>query len=345
MARLLRVEYPGAIYHVTCRMIGDRRTDRSLLYKDDADRERFILQLRERVELHNVRLYLFVCMKNHFHLVFETPEGNCSKFMQSLLTAYTVYYNLRHSRHGHLFDGRFKAKLVDGDSYLLALTRYVHLNPVCVGAIKSKPIEERIEALRAYPWSSYPGYLAKTKAFDFVESKPLLAQMSGRERDWPKRYREFVETGLAETDRDFAEALKQSPRCIGDDRFRDWVDDLYHDRVDAASRPEDVSFRRESTALSARDVMSIVAAVFKVEEDAFCCRVRNSPLRAVGAYCLIRYAGLSQRDVAVELAIGSGSAVSRQLKSLPEKLQQDRRLRKQVKRVELRLDEAKMLTG
>ena len=89
--------------------------------------------------------------------------------MQSLSTAYTVYYNLLHGRHGHLLDGRFKAKLVDGDDYLLALSRYVHLNPVQVGSMKDKPIEERIAALRAWRWSSYPSYIGKRKALEFVE--------------------------------------------------------------------------------------------------------------------------------------------------------------------------------
>ncbi|MBU4248404.1 MAG: transposase, partial [Verrucomicrobia bacterium] len=143
MARHLRVEFPGAIYHVTCRMIGDRWLDQSRLFVDDKDRERFVDCLADRVEQYNIRLYLFVCMTNHFHLVFETPEGNCAKFMQSLSTAYTVYYNLRHGRHGHLLDGRYKAKLVEGDEYLLALSRYVHLNPVRVGALKDKPLAEQ----------------------------------------------------------------------------------------------------------------------------------------------------------------------------------------------------------
>ncbi|MFU8780278.1 MAG: transposase, partial [Kiritimatiellia bacterium] len=98
MARQLRVEYPGAIYHVTCRMVGSWKTDKTPLFKDDADYERFMERLSERVEQFNIRLYLFVCMTNHFHLVFETPDANCSKFMQSLSTAYTVYYNLRHDR-------------------------------------------------------------------------------------------------------------------------------------------------------------------------------------------------------------------------------------------------------
>ena len=128
MARHLRVEFPGAIYHVTCRMLGDSRLENSRLFTEDRERERFLERLGEGVEQYNIRLYLFVLMTNHFHLVFETPEGNCSKFMHSLSTAYTVFYNLRHRRHGHLLDGRFKAKLVDGDNYLLALTRYVHLN-------------------------------------------------------------------------------------------------------------------------------------------------------------------------------------------------------------------------
>jgi REP element-mobilizing transposase RayT len=102
MARHLRGEYAGAIYHATCRMLGESRGEISRLFRDDRDRGRFLKQLAERVEEYGIRLYLFVLMTNHFHLVFETPSANCSAFMQSLCTAYTVYFNLRHGRHGHL---------------------------------------------------------------------------------------------------------------------------------------------------------------------------------------------------------------------------------------------------
>ena len=159
MARHLRVEFPGAIYHVAVRMLGNWKKEENLLFEDDADRERFLDRLADRVEQYNIRLYLYCLLTNHIHLVFETPEGNCSKFMQSLSTAYTVYFNLRHDRHGHLLDGRYKAKLVDGDQYLLALSRYVHLNPVHVGGMKNKPMEEKIRHLRQYRWSSYPSYI------------------------------------------------------------------------------------------------------------------------------------------------------------------------------------------
>jgi len=340
MARHLRVEFPGAIYHVTCRMVGDWRTEQTLLFKDEADRTRFLERLSERVEQYHIRLFLFVCMTNHFHLVFETPEANCSKFMQSLSTAYTVYYNLRHGRHGHLLDGRYKAKLVEGDDYLLALSRYVHLNPVCVGSMKNKPIEERIKALRAYPWSSYPSYIGLRKAFDFVEYGPLLAEMSGIRREWPKIYREFVESGLAESDEDFQVALKESPRSIGSDGFRAWIDELYQKRVKTHARPEDVSFRHITESLPAGDVLAILTETFGVEVGEFKRRRHNSPLRAVAARSLMRYAGLSQRDIADLLKVGSGAAVCNQLNRLSEKLAKDRRLRRQVKQATERLEEA-----
>ena len=338
MARQLRVEYPGAIYHVTCRMVGDWKTEKTALFKDDADRERFIERLSERVEQFHIRLYLFVCMSNHFHLVFETPEANCSKFMQSLSTAYTVYYNLRHDRHGHLFDGRFKAKLVEGDDYLLALSRYVHLNPVQVVSMKDKPIKERIKYLRSYRWSSYPGYIGQCKELDFVDYGPLLGEMSGKRSERPKRYRQFVESGLAESDPsspggfdatsdDFKAALKESPRSIGSDGFRAWIDELYQKRIETHARPEDVSFRHITEPLPAKDVLAVLSGIFDVEEGAFRRRSRSSAMRAVASYYLIRYSGMSQRDAAKMLNIGSGAAVCNQLKSLPEKLK-DRGFRK-----------------
>ncbi len=357
MARHLRVEFPGAIYHVTCRMVGDWKSEETHLFKDDADYERFLERLAERVEQFNIRLYLFVCMTNHFHLVFETPQANCSKFMQSLSTAYTVYYNLRHGRHGHLLDGRFKAKLVEGDptsprlrrasDYLLALSRYVHLNPVQVGSEKHKPIKDRIKTLRAWRWSSYPSYIGKRKALDFVQYGPLLAEMSGKQREWPKRYRKFVESGLAESDpsspdydetsEDFKEALKESPRSIGSDGFRAWIDELYQKRLETHARPEDVSFRHITEPLPVNEVLTVLSGIFGVEEETFFRRTRNSALRAVAGRFLIQYSGLSQRDAAKILNVGSGAAMCNQLNRLPDKLSAERRLSKTFQRADFEL--------
>lgn len=351
MARALRVEFPGAIYHATCRMLGSWRTEPTYLFTDEQDYERFIERLAERVEQFEVRLFLFVCMSNHFHLVFETPRANCSKFMHALLTAYTVYYNLRHSRHGHLLDGRFKAKLVEGDEYLLALSRYVHLNPVQIGALRDLPMGERIKALRGYRRSSYPSYIGQGKALDFVAYAPLLGEMNGRRSEWPKRYREFVESGLADSDpsspdydaraEEFKGALRESPRSIGSESFRERIDELYQQRIEAHGRPEDVSFRQVIKPVAAEVVLEILGEVFGVDVGEFKRRRHSCPLRAVAARCLIRYAGMSQRDVAEMLRVGSGSAISKQLAALVGKEAKDRRLRRQVKEAEQRMGEAR----
>jgi REP element-mobilizing transposase RayT len=317
-------------------MLGDAK---SRLFKDDADRERFLERLSERVEQYNIRLYMFVLMTNHFHLVFETPEGNCSKFMQSLSTAYTVYYNLRNGRHGHLFDGRYKAKLVEGDDYLLSLTRYVHLNPVQVSTIQNKPLDERIRYLRQYPWSTYQSYIGKRKQLPYVEYAPILVEMRGKRRDWPKRYREFVESGLAETDKEFQEALKESPRSIGSDGFRAWVDELYQKLIEKSDAPEDISFRRITEPLDPDIVLAAVSEIFEVDAGEFRQRRRGSYLRGVVARYLSRYAGQTQREVAELLDIGSGAAVSQQVKKLAEVLPKDRRLRRLLKKIEERLEE------
>ncbi len=340
MPRHLRVEFSGAIYHVTCRMIGDGRLEQSRLFTEDKERVYFLERLEEGVEAFNIRLYQFVLMTNHFHLVFETPEGNCSRFMQSLLTSYSVYYNRRHRRHGHLLDGRFKAKLVEGDEYLLALTRYVHLNPVKVGRIKHRPIEERIAYLRRYPWSTYQGYIGKRRRHDFVAYGPILAEMSGRRRGWPGKYREFVETGLAKDDTDFQMALKQSPRSIGGTEFRAWIDELYEKLAEGRGAPEDVLFRHVAEALGSQEVLDIVAEVMGVDRKEFYRRSRHSYLRAVAARCLIRYAGQTQRQVAALLAAGSGSAISKQLAEHRDAFEQ-KKLTKMLARLDRRLNEEK----
>jgi len=322
-------------------MIGDYRLDRSRLFVDDADRERFLSRLADRVEQYNIRLYLFVLMTNHFHLVFETPEANCSKFMQSLSTAYTVYYNLRHGRHGHLLDGRYKAKLVEGDDYLLALTRYVHLNPVHVGSIKGKPIEDKITHLRSYQWSTYPGYIAKRKAFDFVEYGPMLAEMRGKRSQWSKRYREFVETGLAEDDEDFQVALKESPRSIGGDGFRIWIDELYQKMIEGHKAQEDISFRHITEPVSVETILNVLAEVFEVDVSVFRQRLRKSPLRAVAARMLIRFGGQTQRQAATCLEMGTGGAVSAQVRKLPRLLDESRSLKRKIKLIERSLEKLK----
>lgn len=210
----------------------------------------------------------------------------------------------------------------------------MHLNPVQVEAQKHQPITERIAALRAYRWSSYPSYIGLHKALGFVTYGPLLCEMGGKRHEWPRRYREFVETGLTESDEEFKSALKASPRSIGSDGFRTWIDELYQKRLETHARPEDVSFRHITEPLPATEVLGVLRGVFGVEEEAFCRRSRNSALRAVAGHFLIRYSGLSQRDAATELKLGSGAGVCNQLKRLPAKLFVEESLRKKFQQAD-----------
>jgi REP element-mobilizing transposase RayT len=150
MARKLRVQYEGAIYHVMNR--GDRR---EAIFRDDEDRERFLTTLGETCEKTGWQVEALCLMSNHFHLVVETPHANLVAGMKWFLGTYTGRFNRRHRVNGHLFSGRYKALVVDGSGsgYLKAVCDYVHLNPVRAGLVQAE------EPLRSYRWSSWPEYL------------------------------------------------------------------------------------------------------------------------------------------------------------------------------------------
>ena len=163
MARPPRVEFEGAVYHVTSRGNG-----RQAVFLDDADRERFVRQLQHCLTTHEVVLHAWVLMDNHFHLLARTPRANLSRFMQRLNTSYALYARYKHRKPGHQFEARYKAKLVQEEDYLLAATRYIHLNPIKTAACRRWTKQQRVEALEAWRWSSYPGYVVKRDADAFV---------------------------------------------------------------------------------------------------------------------------------------------------------------------------------
>ncbi len=148
-------------------------------------------RIGEASDVHQVRVYLFCLMSTHVHLVAETPRANLGRFMQSLLTGYGVYFNRRHRSHGHVTQGRYGARLFEGSAYLLKLSRYVHLNPVMIGRMKSKPLAQRRDELRKYRWSSYPEYIGLAPRNDFVNYEPVLALMEGcrGKQERARRYR------------------------------------------------------------------------------------------------------------------------------------------------------------
>jgi len=335
MPRHLRVEFAGAIYHVTI-----RGNARQRIFDDDHDRERFLQRLAESVDTYGVQVFLFCLMINHVHLVVETPLANLHKFMQSLETGYTVYYNLRHDNCGHLFQGRYAAKLVEGDEYLFKLSRYIHLNPVFVDAVKNLELKKRLEYLRNYKWSSYRSYIGTDKSLPYITYGPLLAQSSAKAHRQKPNYRHYVEGGVSETDAEFNEILKGP--AIGGYDFCSRVRNAWQDIASKAAKPEDVEFRKRSLNLESQIVLEIVSQHMHVDVEMFRERRRNSPLRPIAALMLLKYTGMTNRAVAAELNLKSGEAVGIQARKAQAMQKNNKRLMEAIEN-ELKHNAANLL--
>ena len=213
MARKLRVEYPGAIYHVINR--GDRR---EAIFHDDDDRQRFLDTLGEACMKTGWQVHSYCLMSNHFHLVIETPQGNLVAGMKWFLGTYTSRFNRRHKLFGHLFSGRYKAQIVDGsgNGYLRTVCDYVHLNPVRAKLIQAE------QTLQTFAWSSYPEYRkTPSRRYGWLRTDRLLGEM-GIPKDSPAGRRQFElrmeERRAQETGGDW-KAIRRG-WCFGDKTFR-----------------------------------------------------------------------------------------------------------------------------
>lgn len=193
MARPLRIERPGGRYHVTA-----RGNERKAIYRADEDRFHFLGVLAEAVERYGVKVHAYVLMDNHFHLLLETPFANLSAAMQWVNVSYSVWFNLRHDRSGHLFQGRFKALVIEDDAGWQEVARYVHLNPVRVGRLglnkqqqagsrqgvgqapSPELVSQRLRVLRQWRWSSYPAYAGYRAPLGWLTREPLGRLCGGR---------------------------------------------------------------------------------------------------------------------------------------------------------------------
>ena len=182
MSRPLRLEIPGGLYHVTSR--GDRRED---IYHDDTDRLAWLSVLGQTCERYNWLIHAWCQMSNHYHMIIETVEGNLSAGMRHVNGVYTQAVNRRHDRSGHVYQGRYKAILVERDSYLLELSRYVVLNPVRAAMVKN---------VRQWKWSSYHAMIGTELRPEWLETDWLLGQFGSQRTRQIERYVEFVQEGV-----------------------------------------------------------------------------------------------------------------------------------------------------
>ena len=181
MSRPLRIEFAGALYHVTSR--GDGQED---IYLDDSDRETYLDVLADVQNRFNWTIHAYCLMSNHYHLLIETPDGNLAKGMRHLNGVYTQKFNRHHKRVGHVFQGRYKAILVQKDSYLLELSRYIVLNPVRAQMVRSA---------KDWPWSSYRATAGFVEVSQWLTTDWILSAFSRRKKAAMQKYRTFVSEG------------------------------------------------------------------------------------------------------------------------------------------------------
>jgi REP element-mobilizing transposase RayT len=181
MARPLRIEFAGALYHVTSR--GDGQED---IYKGDDDRRLFLDTLGKVCDRFDWVVHAYCLMDNHYHLLVETPNGDLAKGMRQLNGVYTQAYNRRHGRVGHVFQGRYKAILVQKETYLLELARYIVLNPVRARMVRSA---------KEWPWSSYRATAGQEEGKMWLHTEWILSVFAKQKNQAIERYREFVVGG------------------------------------------------------------------------------------------------------------------------------------------------------
>jgi putative transposase len=184
MPRKARLDVPGALHHIMVRGI-----NKSAIFDDDQDRQKFLERLGENIIEAKCSVYAWVLMTNHVHILFKSGEKGISTVMRKLLTWYAIYYNKRHRRTGHLFENRYKSILCDEDNYLLALIRYIHLNPVRAGMVKT------MEELDRYPWSGHGAVMTKWE-YSWMDIDYVLLQFNDTKRKARNAYRQFVREGI-----------------------------------------------------------------------------------------------------------------------------------------------------
>jgi putative transposase len=262
MSRPLRIEYPGALYHVTSRGNAQQQ-----IYLSAADFEMFLRTLASVIKTHNFLCHAYCLMTNHYHLLIETPEGNLSTGMRDLNGIYTQNFNRRHDRVGHIFQGRYKAFLIEKDPYLLRVARYTVLNPVRAGLVE-KPGD--------WSWSSYSATAGLSVPKKLLTTDWILKNFGDIKKEAEKNYHDFVYVGIEEDDPfrklgkggilgspqfiDYiwdkergSEELKEVPR---DQRMikRPTLDDLFSETMSTKDRNNIILFAKKKCAYSNKEI-------------------------------------------------------------------------------------------
>jgi REP element-mobilizing transposase RayT len=305
MARPLRVEYEGAFYHVL-----NRGLERREIFRDRKDYEKFLSILSGLHGRYKIRVHSYCLMPNHYHLYLETPQGKLSRVMQQLDGVYTQSFNRRYQRVGPLLQGRYKAILVEKESYSLEISRYIHLNPVKAN-LAEKP--------EGWEWSSYRIFMGKSSGEEFLETDWLLGQMSRQRRQARVLFERFTLEGLKERWEPFDQVKGGS--ILGGKNFCQWVHEVLRKEE---PDPEISGIRGLSKAVKVEELIRLAQQMTKEE----------SLRRKLTVYALRRYSPLSLNEIGEKVGGMKYQAVSQSVRRLEETAQRDRHLENLLKMID-----------
>lgn len=297
MARPLRIELEGGLYHVTSRGIARHR-----IFRDDADCRQRLEWLRQTVEVYGWRLHAFALLANHDHLLVETPRANLSAGMQFLNGSYTSDFNRRHRRASHLFQGRYKAVLIEQEGHYREVSRHIHLGPV-LAQLAQRPEQ--------WPWSSYAGYHSLRGCLPWITYDRVLAEFGPDAVAARRAYRRFVAEGLDHPlDNPLAGAVHGW--VLGSKRFVRQVGTLLRRR---AANPAAPRQRQQLEGPAVERIIELVAAHFHEDASRWQGGRRNDlPGRAVAAYLARRRFGHSATRTATALGYADASGVTQAIR-------------------------------
>jgi putative transposase len=299
MARPLRIEYPGAYYHVT-----SRGNERKAIFRDDRDRQKFLELLKKAVEQFHLRLHAYVLMSNHYHLLVETPKAGLNRASRYLNGVYTQSFNRCHRRVGHLFQGRYKAILVDKESYWLELSRYIHLNPWRVN---------KTEDPFGNVWSSLRFYTGQAVTPKWLTVEEVLSHFG---RSGARQYREFVRDGMAKGVKTPWEEVR-GQAVLGTQEFVEQVAERHVFGVKKRGREE--TGIREVVAVKPEAVIKAVSDYYGIDSVALRSRQQESTEpRYVASYLMRQYGLMGLREIGERLGLHY-SAVGNGIKHIREK--------------------------
>jgi len=317
MSRPLRIEWEGGFYHITA-----RGNEKRPIFRIEKDFLRFVSRFERIHERHGIVIHAYVLMTNHYHLLLETPRANLSAALHDLNTAYTNYFNRRHDRVGHLFQGRYRSIVVEKDPYLLELSRYIHLNPVRAGMVK-RP--------EAYRWSSYPSYLSSEYCPEWLRREDILGQMDKSPVKGRRKYRQFVEEGLGREIRDPLKAV-MGGIALGGETFWEEV----RNRVQGLQERNEVPALREiHRKTEAGMIVEKVASFYGIPADRIT-RLEHPLHRGtqVAMYLARKKTDLSLNEIAAIFGKRHYTAVSVAYRRVEAKRQRDQRFDRELGKIE-----------